>query len=201
MNKEKLQEHCSNGLSASEIAFIEKRSVNTVRRYLKKYELKTSWKRPRKTIISDEKLLEAYNASENLSDIFRYLNLNRTGGAYYHYTKRLKNLNVDMSQFNKSAGGKATAKRKNRETIKNAIRRLPRSVLKKHMDLNNIDYICSECGIKKWKGHKLLLHIHHVDQNPKNNSIENLCYQCPNCHNIQHYDDCGKRRHNHPSLV
>ena len=43
-------------------------------------------------------------------------------------------------------------------------------------------YKCSECGISDWNGKKITLELEHKDGNSENNSKENLCLICPNCH-------------------
>ena len=64
--------------------------------------------------------------------------------------------------------------------------RLPRSILKKAMDLADNKYQCSLCQIVEWRGQLLKPHIHHRNHNKFDNRIENLQYLCPNCHSIQH---------------
>lgn len=39
--------------------------------------------------------------------------------------------------------------------------------------------ICSSCG---WKDNIKLLDVHHIDENRKNNALDNLIILCPNCH-------------------
>ena len=41
---------------------------------------------------------------------------------------------------------------------------------------------CEICGIKTWLGKPIVLQIHHLDGNHKNNSVDNLQLLCPNCH-------------------
>ena len=45
-----------------------------------------------------------------------------------------------------------------------------------------VEYKCSCCGISEWNGKDIRLQIEHKDGNPKNNTIENVCWLCPNCH-------------------
>lgn len=47
---------------------------------------------------------------------------------------------------------------------------------------NNVEYECSCCGISNWNGKDIVLQIEHKDGNSKNNTIENICWLCPNCH-------------------
>jgi len=41
---------------------------------------------------------------------------------------------------------------------------------------------CNVCGIKEWQGKPIVLELEHKDGNGDNNSLENLCLICPNCH-------------------
>lgn len=56
-------------------------------------------------------------------------------------------------------------------------------------------YKCSECGIDEYKGQKLVLELEHKDGNAQNNSRENVCLICPNCHS-QTKTYSGKNRGN-----
>jgi hypothetical protein len=38
------------------------------------------------------------------------------------------------------------------------------------------------CGISEWNGKPLVLELEHKDGNSDNNTEENLCCLCPNCH-------------------
>ena len=52
-----------------------------------------------------------------------------------------------------------------------------KTYLKRHAD-----YKCSCCGISEWNGKELVLQVEHKDGNNKNNTIDNVCWLCPNCH-------------------
>lgn len=43
-------------------------------------------------------------------------------------------------------------------------------------------YNCSECGISTYNNKALVLQLEHIDGNAINNSKDNLCLLCPNCH-------------------
>jgi len=44
--------------------------------------------------------------------------------------------------------------------------------------------VCMDCG---WSKYSEVLQVHHLDENRKNNSIENLIVLCPTCHNSRHF--------------
>lgn len=58
------------------------------------------------------------------------------------------------------------------------------SVRKRIMRDNLIAYQCDECGLSKWKGKKLSLHLDHIDGNAWNHELSNLRFLCPNCHSL-----------------
>jgi hypothetical protein len=41
---------------------------------------------------------------------------------------------------------------------------------------------CSVCNIETWNNKEIVFELEHIDGNSENNSIENLCLICPNCH-------------------
>lgn len=46
-----------------------------------------------------------------------------------------------------------------------------------------LKYKCHVCGLKPfWKGKKLVLQVHHINGNSKDNRLKNLMFICPNCH-------------------
>lgn len=43
-------------------------------------------------------------------------------------------------------------------------------------------YQCSRCHISEYNGKPLTLHLEHIDGDATNNTKENVCLLCPNCH-------------------
>lgn len=191
MKKEILENLVNQGMSTTEIGRQINLSQSCARYWLKKYNLKTC---PLHLLenrykYNNEKILEVWKSSDSINQFLLNLNVGTSGGAWYHYKTRLEKLGIDLSDSTlngRSRGGQKTAKLKNRENIKKKIR-LPRPALKKAMDLENIPYECIDCKISMWRDKKLKLHIHHKDENKRNNHISNLEYLCPNCHGIKHY--------------
>ena len=42
--------------------------------------------------------------------------------------------------------------------------------------------VCSACGINEWNNKTIVLELEHKDGNALNNSEDNVCLLCPNCH-------------------
>lgn len=53
--------------------------------------------------------------------------------------------------------------------------------LRKYL-LEKTGHICSNCKHSEWLGQPISLELEHKDGNSNNNSLENLCLICPNCH-------------------
>ena len=191
MTKEILEKLVNQKLSANKIAEILNKGSSTIRYYLKKYGLKTKWKIESK--YSDNEILELANNSLNFSDFLKKINSKNSGGAHYHYRQRLKKLNFNFSKFHNNSGGKITAIKRNQEALKRK-KRATRGSLVFLLKQNGVEYQCFECKISEWRNKKILLQIHHKNHNRYDNSIENLCYLCPNCHSIKHYNENGKLR-------
>jgi hypothetical protein len=187
IKKYKLLRLINKGLSLSDISKIVKINVTSVRYWLKKYNLKTKYIRYNKIErkYSDDKILEVWNKTKYMNQFLLELGVNPTGGAWYHYKKRLILLGIDVKKSDKNV----SAERRNSHSLKRRAR-LRREGLKKALDLANVPYECSHCKLKNWFDHELILHIHHKNGDCKDNNINNLEYLCPNCHNIKTY-----RRH------
>jgi hypothetical protein len=191
VTKDILESLVSEGLSTTEIGRRINLSQTCTRYWLTKYGLKTS---PLHSLenrfkFSNDQLLGVWNESDSVNQFLLKLGVGTSGGAWYHYKKRLQSLGIDFSDSilnGRSRGGQSTAKLNNAKALLKK-ERLKRSVLKKLMDLNKVPYQCSECFLFEWRGKKLKLHIHHKDHDKKNNVVENLEYLCPNCHGIHHH--------------
>ena len=49
---------------------------------------------------------------------------------------------------------------------------------------------CKRCGVTDLR----LLNVHHLDENHKNNAVENLVWLCYNCHFLVHKDKNEKEK-------
>ena len=52
---------------------------------------------------------------------------------------------------------------------------------KKEVILFIYDYACQSCGLISTSNH-----VHHIDSNPQNNDVFNLCPLCSDCHKLVH---------------
>jgi 5-methylcytosine-specific restriction endonuclease McrA len=43
---------------------------------------------------------------------------------------------------------------------------------------------CERCGITEWQGQPIVMHLHHINGNGKDNRLENISFLCGNCHSL-----------------
>jgi hypothetical protein len=191
-NKEEFEEFVRQGLSSNDIAKAIGKSQTSVRHWLRKFNLETkpTYSLSNRYKFSDEEIKVAWEKSDSINSFLKEIGVNKSGGSFYHYKKRLLKMGFDptlKTEWRKK-GAKISAEKSNAKSLNRKVR-LPRTQLKKAMDLAEISYECNICGIFEWRGVKIKLHIHHRDHDKTNNAKENLEYLCPNCHGIQHYEE------------
>ena len=69
-----------------------------------------------------------------------------------------------------------------RDAINNWEIKVPGKNRIKRYLLETFGHRCSVCGINSWNGKDIVLELEHKDGNSENNSKENICLICPNCH-------------------
>jgi hypothetical protein len=192
MEQKILQQYISEGKTIKEIAEALNMPIGTTRYWLRKFKLKTFGRCKHK--ISDQQLLEAAAKSSYMNECLRNLGLKTSGGSFFHYKKRLNQLGVffkDGKENSRSLGGQATANKLFAKSVEQK-KRLRRPALKAALDRAGREYRCQCCGLSHWMGNLILLHIHHKDEDPTNNTIDNLEYLCPNCHGTFHHPNLAE---------
>jgi Zn finger protein HypA/HybF involved in hydrogenase expression len=121
-------------------------------------------------------------------DWLKILNIPK-GGCNYRTLKRKANLyNIDVSHFNydyaRTHNGLRVVKNRSDKEIFCLNSCINKTNLKKaYIDrVLNGSCKCEMCGITDWNNKPLIMQLHHLDGNPKNNVKENLQLLCPNCH-------------------
>lgn len=123
------------------------------------------------------------------AQVIKGLNLNVAGATYRWFDTVVSHYEIDTSHFK----GQGHLKNKSHNWT---LRRSLDEILVSDSDYLNTDRLkkrlyregllteqCSTCGQgPSWNGRILVLHLDHIDGDPRNNQLKNLRILCPNCH-------------------
>jgi hypothetical protein len=126
--------------------------------------------------------------STSYVDVYRKLGISiKSNGSNKWLKDIIDVLNIDISHFSSS---KTRIEKYNKEKsnllyssgdISNGTR-LPTSKLRSFMKYHDVEECCNICNLTHWRDIPLRLDIDHINENPIDNSINNLQFICPNCH-------------------
>lgn len=150
---------------------------------------------------SKERLEKAIKISTSYSETLRNLEIPTQGNNADTLKKYIEEYNLDISHFTfgKSKDLSGLSYIPVSEYLGTnkyiATSKLKLKLLKEGLKENR----CECCGITEWNGKSLVMQLHHIDGNNKNNSLDNLQMLCPNCHS-QTENYCGsanEKKHNY----
>ena len=149
--------------------------------------------------ISIDELKDLVSQSIHYADLMRKLEYTANRGNSLKGLKSyLSDNNIDTSHFNKY---------KNRNyKLSNNIKISLEDIMVENSTYTNLtrfkerliksnllEYKCSCCGITTWNNQSLILQLHHINGNNRDNRLENLTFLCPNCHS-QTENYSGKKK-------
>lgn len=117
------------------------------------------------------------------------LGLKYAGGNHSYISKKIKEYEIDTTHFK----GQAWSIGRQAQNRKPAAKLLVQSStggyrekayrLRRALTEVGRDYVCACCGLDgQWNGKKIVLQVHHKNNDFCDNRLENLEYLCPNCH-------------------
>lgn len=141
---------------------------------------------------TDEKLIEAVKVSNSVCGVLRNIGMSLAGGTHAIIKLRIKQLNLDISHFT-GRGWCRGANHKNlidkyvsipleKILVKDSTYQCTTNLKNRLWKLGLLENKCYICGIAEWLGKSISLHLHHIDGDRCNNTLENLTILCPNCH-------------------
>lgn len=144
--------------------------------------------------ISVEELQKLFNESISFNEVMRKLGYSANRGkSYIGLKKYVQENNINFEHFKGKAHGTAnTAKYELNDILVRDSKYCNQTSLKKRILRNNLlEYKCYCCGITEWLNKPIVLQLHHINGNNRDNRIENLQLLYPNCHS-QTDSFCGK---------
>lgn len=143
-----------------------------------------------KFTFTDEELIDAVKQSLSIANVCRILGLKPRGGNYKTLKNKFKELNIDTSHFTGQGwniGMKFNPSKKftaEEALVENSPCKNLGSIKRILINENLKEYKCEMCGLIEWMGEPIVLELHHINGNNKDNRLENLQWLCPNCHSM-----------------
>lgn len=123
-----------------------------------------------------------------------------SGGRHTWISNRIKAFGIDTSHFLGQAharGSVSTRKKPPHDILCFSRERVRASLLRRAMLESGVVHQCDQCDLTStWMGKAITLEIDHIDGNPKNNTLANLRFLCPNCHS-----QCSQTNASNKNLV
>ena len=177
--------------SDKEIAAQHSVSEATVRRWRRKYGIKSKPRGPRTTKgvsrVTDEEITAAVPNSLNWSDLLRNVGLGESGSARHGFRQRVKARGLDTTHFS-GRNRRIVLGHTGRKAPISEFLRNPRKVSSSHLkgrliQEGMLENRCAECGQDStWNGKHLVMQLDHIDGDRLNNLLENLRVLSTNCH-------------------
>lgn len=137
--------------------------------------------------------------SINFTEVLEGLQIPRQGNNIKTLKSILSKNHIDYSHFTSRARHYNTKHVDIQDYLSNSkfigTNKLKHKLLKLGIKENK----CEKCGITSWNGQPLVMQLHHINGNNKDNRLENLQMLCPNCHS-QTDNYCGsaqEKKHNY----
>jgi len=149
--------------------------------------------------IPEKIFIKSIDSSLNRTDFFRKMKMSPFGGKFRTLNKRIQrlNLNIDHFKLGPIISGEKSKMTKDKALstifINNSNIKTPS--LKKYIQKFEFKkYVCENCCNQgQWMNSNLVLQLHHIDGDARNNKLNNLQFLCPNCHS-QTPNFSGKKR-------
>lgn len=140
--------------------------------------------------VSDQEFRDIVARNHSWCSCAKELGLSPNGSnAKNQIQKRIKELNLDISHFNKTYDAKQASTKYSLEEImvKNSSYQNITKLKERIIANNIIPYECAICHNKgEWQGEKLVLQLDHINGQHFDHRKENLRFLCPNCHSQTH---------------
>jgi len=189
MNRDELERMVAAGMSISDISKEVNKCKTSICYWLKKYDLKTSYKTSgRHKSWTDEDMIGAISTSVSIAEVLRKIGLSSSYGNYQTVHNFISMNGIDTSHMlGQSHGRSVHPKKYELEDILVENSTYNRCHLKRRLlEEDILDNKCSECGMEPlWMGKELVMILDHKNGVKNDNRKHNLRMLCPNCNSQQ----------------
>lgn len=134
---------------------------------------------------TDEQLIEAVKSSRSRREVLGKLGLAQQGGNYATINRAVKRLNLNTSHWLEQGWNKGQLfgpKRPISAYLSNEFPIKSHPLKLRLLKEGIFDHRCSACNRTEWNDLPIPLELEHKDGDGNNNSLDNICLLCPNCH-------------------
>jgi hypothetical protein len=146
---------------------------------------------------SDEQLRHAFAGARSLAEVMRRLGMDPAEGRGRRaLERRLDELGLDRAALRGQRWAGGTRVRRPRRPLAEILvvdstYRSMRTLKRRLVEEGLLAPRCALCGLTRWRGRTIVLHLDHVNGDRTDNRIGNLRFLCPNCHS-QTDTYCGR---------
>lgn len=139
---------------------------------------------------TEKELKDAVKNSKSIAGICRYLGLVPRGGNYKTIKFKIKEYNIDTTHFTGQGWNVGLTFRPQKmftateALVENSPCKCLNSIKRILIREKLKEYKCEICGLTEWMGLPIVLELHHINGNNRDNRLENLQWLCPNCHSM-----------------
>lgn len=134
---------------------------------------------------TEEQLKIAITESASICQVLTKLGVAPRGGNYVSVNNYISQNKIDVSHFKGRGWNKGQIigpKRPISDYLANTFSITSHKLRKRLIAEKIFEPRCSNCNLSDWFSQPIPLELEHKDGNHENNSLENLCLLCPNCH-------------------
>ncbi len=187
ISKDQLEHLVSLGMSQRQMGEAIGVSQTTIRYHLNKHELSTKHDKKKSVIYrTDLGILKGLvRNSYCYADVLRKLGVHEAQGSRHRSLKaRIQKEGIDVSHFDpwKKVREGSTRVFSDEELFTKDSPHCRSSVRGRIRRKNLMPYSCAICGVEKWRGKELSLHLDHINGINNDHRVTNLRFLCPNCH-------------------
>lgn len=149
--------------------------------------------------MDDDTFTRLVKTSFSVGDICRKLSGRKGGCIFSNIKRRIDSMNLQTTHFIDKRNGKYNILHLSKSEF---MKRLKcetdvdlKWMKKKLVEFSLVMNECSECHLTDiWNNKPIVLHLDHIDGDPRNNSLSNIRLLCPNCHSQTETYGVGKNR-------